>query len=85
MAWRRFLETKFKFDPSLGIGPADIQRVDQEVAKRRAEIELLLSKGPAELSDLRRRTVAARAGLQNQLEQALMNVAQAQADERAAI
>jgi DNA-binding helix-hairpin-helix protein with protein kinase domain len=84
MAWRRSLEVKFKFDPARGIDPADIQRVDQEVAKRRAEIELLLSKGPAELNDLRRRTVAARGRLQGQLEQALMDVAQAQADERAA-
>ena len=84
ITWRQSLEARFKFDPSRGIDPADIQRVDHEIAKRRAEIEALLSKGPSELNGLRRRIVAARGRLQDQLEKALMDVAQAQADERAA-
>jgi hypothetical protein len=84
ITWRQSLQATFKFDPSRGIDPADIQRVDHDVAKRRAEIEALLSKGPSELNDLRRRIIAARGQLQDQLEKALMDVAQAQADERAA-
>src|SRR5580692_3085102 len=83
--WRQSLAAKFKFDPSRGIDPADMQRVDHEIAKRRAEIEALLSKGPSELNDLRRRIIAARGRLQDQLEKALMDVAQAQADESAAV
>lgn len=83
--WRQSLVAKFKFDPSRGIDPADMQRVDHEIAKRRGEIEALLSKGPSELNDLRRRIIAARGRLQDQLEKALMDVAQAQADERAAV
>jgi DNA-binding helix-hairpin-helix protein with protein kinase domain len=83
--WRQSLTAKFKFDPSRGIDPADMQRVDRDIAKRRVEIEALLSKGPSELNDLRRRIVAARGRLQDQLEKALMDVAQAQADERAAV
>ncbi len=85
ITWRQSLETTFKFNPSRGIDPADIQRVDHEIAKRRGEIEALLSKGPPELNDLRRRIIAARGRLQDQLETALMDVAQAQADERAAV
>jgi DNA-binding helix-hairpin-helix protein with protein kinase domain len=84
LIWRQSLEAKFKFNPSRGIDPADIQRVDHEIAKRRGEIEVLLAKGPSELNDLRRRIIAARGRLQDQLEKALMDVAQAQADERAA-
>lgn len=84
LTWRQSLEAKFKFDPGRGIDPADIQRVDRDIAKRRAEIELLLSKGPGELKDLGRRIIAARGRLQGQLEKACMDVAQAQADERAA-
>jgi DNA-binding helix-hairpin-helix protein with protein kinase domain len=84
ITWRQSLEGRFKFDPSRGIDPADIQRVDQEIAKRRVEIEALLSKGPAELNGMRQRIIAARGRLQHQLEQALKDVAQAQADERAA-
>jgi DNA-binding helix-hairpin-helix protein with protein kinase domain len=83
--WRQSLAAKFKFDPSRGIDPADMQRVDHEIAKRRAEIEALLSKGPSELNDLRRRIIAARGRLQDQLEKALMDVARAQADESAAV
>ena len=84
ITWRQSLEATFKFDPSRGIDPADIQRVDRDIAKRRTEIEALLSKGPTELNGLRRRIIAARGRLQEQLEQALRDVAQAQADERAA-
>jgi DNA-binding helix-hairpin-helix protein with protein kinase domain len=84
ITWRQSLEATFKFDPSRGIDPADIQRVGLEIAKRRVEIEALLSRGPSELSNLRRQTIAARGRLQDQLEQALKDVAQAQADERAA-
>jgi DNA-binding helix-hairpin-helix protein with protein kinase domain len=83
--WRQSLAAKFKFDPSRGVDPADMQGVDRDIAKRRGEIEALLGKGPSELNDLRRRIIASRGRLQDQLEKALMDVAQAQADERAAV
>jgi DNA-binding helix-hairpin-helix protein with protein kinase domain len=84
ITWRQSLEATFKFNPGRGIDPVDIQRLDRDIAKRRGEIEALLSKGPSELHDLRRRIIAARGRLQDQLEKALIDVAQAQADERAA-
>ena len=84
ITWRQSLEATFKFSPGRGIDPADIQRVDHEIAKRRVEIEALLSKSPSELNNLGRRIISARRRLQDQLEKALMDVAQAQADERAA-
>ncbi len=84
ITWRQSLEVTFKFNPSRGIDPADIQRADHDIAKWRAEIEGVLSKGPSELNNLRRRVIAARGRLQDQLEKALMDMAQAQADERAA-
>jgi DNA-binding helix-hairpin-helix protein with protein kinase domain len=84
ITWPQSLEATFKFSPGWGIDPADIQRVDMEIAKRRVEIEALLSKGPSELNSLRRQTIAARGRLQEQLEQAWKDVEQAQANERAA-
>jgi DNA-binding helix-hairpin-helix protein with protein kinase domain len=84
ITWRQGLEAKFQFDPRRGIDPADVQRVDHSIAKRRAEIETLLRKGPSELRNLQRHIVAARGRLQGELETALRDVAQAQADERAA-
>ena len=83
-SWKQSLEAKFKFDPGRGVDPLDIQRVDHDIAKRRAEIELLLRKGPGELKELRRRTIAARDRLRDQLEKAYRDLAQAQADESAA-
>jgi hypothetical protein len=58
--------------------------VDRDIVRRRGEIEGLLSKGPSELNVARQRVIAARGRLQDQLEKALMDVAQAQADESAA-
>jgi DNA-binding helix-hairpin-helix protein with protein kinase domain len=84
ITWRQSLEARFRFNPGRGIDPTDVQRVDLDIAKRRVEIEALLSKGPRELNDLRRQIIGARGRLQDQLEKALMDVAQAQADERAA-
>jgi DNA-binding helix-hairpin-helix protein with protein kinase domain len=84
MTWRRSLESKFKFDPKRGIDPTDIQRVDQDIAKRRMEIELLLSRGRMELTELRRRIIIVRGQLQDQLQKAWMETAQAQANARAA-
>src|SRR5258708_30246711 len=83
ITWRQSLQATFKFNPGRGVDPADIQRLDQEIAKRRIEIEALLSKGPSELIGFRRRIIAARARLQDQLEQAYKDVAQAQAHELA--
>jgi DNA-binding helix-hairpin-helix protein with protein kinase domain len=85
ITWRQSLEANFKFNPGRGVDPADIQRVDRDLAKRRLELEALLAKGPSELTLLRNRIVAARGRLQAQLEKALMDVAQAQADESAAV
>ena len=84
ITWRQSLAVKFKFNPGRGVDPSDIQRIDRDIARRRAEIEALLSKGPPELHNLRLRIIAARGRLQDQLEKALMDVAQAQADESAA-
>lgn len=84
MAWRQALEKKFHFDPKRGIDPADIQRVDQEIANRRLEIELRLSKGQPELTEIRRRIIMVRTQLQDQLQKASMEVCQAQANARAA-
>jgi DNA-binding helix-hairpin-helix protein with protein kinase domain len=84
MAWRRALESKFRFDPKRGIDPFDVQRVDQDIAKRRMEIELILSRGQMELNEIRRRITIVRGQLQDQLQRAWMEMAQAQANARAA-
>ena len=78
------MEGRFKFDPKRGIDPADVQRVDQDIAKRRMEIELMLSRGQMELTEIRRRIIVVRGQLQDQLQKAWMEMAQARANARAA-
>jgi DNA-binding helix-hairpin-helix protein with protein kinase domain len=84
MTWRRSLENKFKFDPRRGIDPADVQRVDQEIGKRRTEIELQLSRGHTDLEVVRRRIVVIRGELKDELQKAWMDTAQAHANAKAA-
>src|SRR6185437_9901351 len=84
MGWRRSLEARFKFDPKRGIDASDVQRVDREIAKRRMEIELVLSKGQMELSEIRRRIAIIRGQIQDQLQRAWAEVAQARANAQAA-
>src|SRR5262249_40180081 len=45
----------FPFTPGRGIDPADLERIDRDIAKRRSEIEALLSVGPSQLSAIGRR------------------------------
>ena len=84
MAWRHALESKFKFDSTRGVDPLDVRRVDQEISKRRLEIELMLSRGQMELTEIRRRIVIVRGQLQDQLQRAWTEMAQARANARAA-
>src|SRR5262249_29874056 len=84
IAWRHALQSKFKFDPRRGIDPLDVQRVDQEIAKRRLEIELTLSRGPMELNEMRRRVLVARGHLSDHLQRAWTEMVQAKVNAQAA-
>lgn len=84
MNWRKSLETRFRFDPKRGIDSADLERVKREIANRRREVELALSKGALELTNIRRRVVVVRGQLRDELEKAWVQMAQAQANARVA-
>jgi DNA-binding helix-hairpin-helix protein with protein kinase domain len=80
MAWKSSLEAKFRFDSKRGIDPADIRRVEQELGKRRVEIESTLARGRNDLEAICRRVIAARGQLREELEQAHIEAAQAYAN-----
>lgn len=84
MAWRQSLEARFRFDPKRGVDPADVQRIDREIGKRKTEIESTLVRGPNELGALRQRILAQRSQLTVELEKAMTEFAQAQANAQAA-
>jgi DNA-binding helix-hairpin-helix protein with protein kinase domain len=84
MNWRRSLEREFRFDSKRGVHPADLRRVDQELGKRRIEIELTLSQGRHDLEETCRRIILARGLLRDELEKAHIEAAQAWANVEAA-
>jgi DNA-binding helix-hairpin-helix protein with protein kinase domain len=80
MNWRRSLEGKFRFDSKRGVHPADLRRLDQELGKRRIELELTLSNGRHDLEQTARRIILARSQLRDELERAHIEAAQAWAN-----
>ncbi|HPG03007.1 MAG: protein kinase domain-containing protein [Hyphomicrobiales bacterium] len=80
MAWRRGVESRFRFDPSKGVDPQDIAALDRELAGVKGKLEQNLAAGAQRLTEIRNRTLARRAALQPQLEEAARTRAQATAD-----
>lgn len=84
LAWRRGLESQFRFDPRKGVDPRDTAAVEREIAARRAQHEQLLRLGPAALRQISEKVPAKRAELAPQIRQAQMELAQAEANAKAA-
>jgi DNA-binding helix-hairpin-helix protein with protein kinase domain len=82
LGWRWSLESKFVFDSSRGVDPADIATLDRSLAARRSQIEQALLAGAAELEKIRFQITSHRQSLLQQLEAAARVVAQSEADVR---
>jgi DNA-binding helix-hairpin-helix protein with protein kinase domain len=78
--WRKSLESKFKFDPSRGIDPADIAALNQKFRQERIRIEGSLLAIPEILSNVRRQILLKREALRPQVEDVAKALAQARAD-----
>jgi len=79
-AWRRELETRFVFDPRVGVDARDIAEVDRDVSARQAEIVRLLVSGKAALGPLKQRILSSRARLQPELQESQTALRRAEAD-----
>lgn len=53
VGWRKSVEARFRFDPSKGVDPAERAALVQRQSQRRAALEAALTKGLAELQQLR--------------------------------
>jgi DNA-binding helix-hairpin-helix protein with protein kinase domain len=82
MTWRANIERRFKFNPAQGVDPADINSIDREVARIRLQLEQELQNGAAQLHQISQQVIATREALRPTIEQALIAVAQAEADLR---
>jgi DNA-binding helix-hairpin-helix protein with protein kinase domain len=80
LAWRRSLEAQFKFDPALGVSPAQRAAVEREMLQRRRELERLLAQGAHELPVLHQRAVTLLSPDRGRFNQAARQLAQALAD-----
>lgn len=54
ITWRRSLEARFKFNPALGIDPADAARLEKEIVALKRKYELELLNGPRELEGIKK-------------------------------
>lgn len=80
MEWRASCERRFVYNPQLAVTEDDIREVKAAVAARRGAIESRLSNGAAELQRLAQQVASARAKLMPQMQAAVNDMAQAQAD-----
>lgn len=78
--WRESIERKFVFNPSAGTDPTAIRQVKDGIARRRAEIEQALARGPIELEQIRTHALTARGRPTQKLIEAYRALKQAEID-----
>ena len=78
--WRKSLESRFVFDPSKGIDPADVAALNQKFRQCRTQIESALLASPELLNQVRADVIRKRQSLQVEVEAAARALAQARAD-----
>jgi DNA-binding helix-hairpin-helix protein with protein kinase domain len=83
-AWRQQVAGRFHFDPSKGVDPHDLAQLDRDIGARRAQHEQLLRLGPMGLKQLNEHVQRRRKELAPQVQAALAELAQANADAKAA-
>ncbi len=75
--WRRSLESRFVFNPSTGIDPRDIAKIEQDIIKQRRGLEQNLRDGFNELRQMHARILNARTQLRAPVESAYASYLQA--------
>jgi DNA-binding helix-hairpin-helix protein with protein kinase domain len=80
MNWRRSCEMRFQYDPSRGVPPVELQRVNLKFTTLRNDLSTKLKQGPTSLTNLSAGAQARCLQLQGQFEMAYRRFAQARAD-----
>lgn len=83
MTWRRGIEQRFVFDPRKTVDQRDVLGVEHDIATIKRHLEYALTGGAVRLAQVAQQTLAKRQLLRPQVESALRDVAQAEADVRA--
>jgi len=80
MAWRRDIEAGFRFDPRVGVSPAQIAAVEREMIQQRRDLERSVAARAEQMPNLHRRAAALLAPDRRLFERAAAQLAQARAD-----
>lgn len=80
LSWRASVEMRFVFNPNLGTDPVAIRQVKDGIARRRAELQQALVRGPLELEQIRAHVLGVRTRPTQQLIEAYRALKQAEAD-----
>jgi DNA-binding helix-hairpin-helix protein with protein kinase domain len=80
MKWRQSCEQKFRFDPTKEIDRAAVAALEREIASLRLDYEKTLTAGVAELNRIRQTVLARREAMRPRFEEAIQQLAQAEAD-----
>jgi DNA-binding helix-hairpin-helix protein with protein kinase domain len=80
MNWRRSCEMRFQYDPSRGVPPVELQRVNLKFTTLRNDLSRKLKQGPTSLTNLSAGAQGRCLQLQGQFEMAYRRFAQARAD-----
>lgn len=83
-AWRDRIEKTFQFDPAKGADPRDLQDLDREFVTKRSQHEQLLRLGPLALKSLADQALSRRQVLAPHVQAAQAELAQAEANAKAA-
>lgn len=80
LAWRRSVESHFRFNPAQGIDPQDVLSLDQEIEGKKRQYEHELGLGASALNQLAQHALTQRAALSPWIVQAYSRLSQIKAD-----
>ncbi|MDI3478831.1 MAG: hypothetical protein PWQ59_2356 [Thermoanaerobacterium sp.] len=81
--WRKSIESQFRFDPSKGVDPKLIAKLDNEINQEKVKLEQILLNGVQELKKISSQIIAKRKIMLKEIEMCMMELAQAEADFKA--
>ncbi|WP_158899270.1 hypothetical protein [Burkholderia sp. L27(2015)] len=83
IAWRTSIEACFRFDPTKGVDPRDIQKIDTDIRAAARDLEDRLNRSLAELRQVKAQIMGAREHLRAHVERVHDELMQADADYKA--
>lgn len=78
--WRESIERQFKFDPTKGIDPDDLNKLNKKYSQKQAHLRKVLLSGPEQLMAIKQNALTKRRALLPTMESIAKKLAQAEVD-----